>query len=345
MNAPTGNHWQSVYTGRAADAVSWYQADPARSLALIRASGMGADDPVIDVGGGASLLVDRLLDLGFRDVTVLDLAASALDAVRARLGERAAQVQFLCADVTAFRPDRAYALWHDRAAFHFLTEPAQRAAYVRALGAALRPGGTAIIATFGPRGPEQCSGLPVVRYDARLLARELGGEYRLGESVLEDHVTPAGKIQQFLFCRFRRSAPCPLPRRLAAMLYDAFLLLAVLFVATFPVLPLTGGEPVAAGNRLYGTYLLLVIYLYFVWQWVHGGRTLGMRAWRLRLVSESGARPGWRACTLRFAGSVLCWVPAGLGFLSGVVRADGRAWNDRLSGTRLVVEPGQLLPQ
>lgn len=134
------------------------------------------------------------------------------------------------------------------------------------------------------------------------------------------------------------AAPCGLPRRLAAMVYDAFLLLAVLFVATFPVLPLTGGEPVAAGNRLYGAYLLGVIYLYFAWQWVRGGRTLGMRAWRLRLVTEDGGRPGWRAATLRFVGAVFSWLPAGLGFLSGLVRADGRAWHDRVSGTRLIVE-------
>lgn len=133
-------------------------------------------------------------------------------------------------------------------------------------------------------------------------------------------------------------ASCGLARRLGAMLYDSLLLLAVLFVATFAVLPLTGGEPVASGNPLYAAYLLGVVYLYFTWQWVRGGRTLGMQAWRVRVVTACGARPGWRACTMRFLGSVLCWAPAGLGFLSGVGRPDGRAWHDRLSGTRLIVE-------
>lgn len=130
----------------------------------------------------------------------------------------------------------------------------------------------------------------------------------------------------------------PMPRRAAAMLYDALLLLAVLFVATFPVLPLTGGEPVPSGNPLYSAYLLGVAYLYFVLQWVRGGRTLGMGAWRVRLVATDGGQPGWGPCTLRFLGALACWLPAGLGFLSGVARPDGLAWHDRLSGTRLIVE-------
>lgn len=132
---------------------------------------------------------------------------------------------------------------------------------------------------------------------------------------------------------------CGLPRRAAAMLYDALLLLGVLFVATFPVLPLTGGEPVPAGNPLYSAYLLAVTYLYFVVSWRRGGRTLGMRAWHLRLVTMNGDRPGWGACTLRFLGALVCWLPAGMGFLSGLVRPDRLAWHDRLSGTRLILEP------
>lgn len=133
-------------------------------------------------------------------------------------------------------------------------------------------------------------------------------------------------------------SPCRLPRRLAAMLYDALLLTAVLFVATFAVLPLTGGEPVHSGNHLYRAWLLGVTYLYFAGQWVRG-RTLGMRAWRIRLVVEAGGPPGWGPCTVRFVIALLCWLPAGLGYLSGITRADQRAWHDRLSGTRLVVDP------
>jgi uncharacterized RDD family membrane protein YckC len=132
--------------------------------------------------------------------------------------------------------------------------------------------------------------------------------------------------------------PCGILRRLAAMGYDTLLLLAVLFLATAVLLPFTGGHAIASGNPLYAAYLASVIYIYLSWQWTRGGHTLGMRAWRVRLVDEAGATPGWRAATLRFAAALLCWIPAGLGFLSGIARADGRAWHDRLSGTRLVVD-------
>ena len=131
---------------------------------------------------------------------------------------------------------------------------------------------------------------------------------------------------------------CGLVRRLGAMTYDGLLLISVLFVATLAVLPLTGGEAVSGGNLMYAGYLLLITYIYFTGQWVHGGHTLGMRAWRIRLLKSDGSRPDWPACSLRFAAALLCWLPAGLGFLSGVARPDQLAWHDRVSGTRLVVE-------
>jgi len=134
-------------------------------------------------------------------------------------------------------------------------------------------------------------------------------------------------------------AACGLPRRFGAMLYDSLLLLAVLFVATFAVLPLTGGAAVSSGNPLYAGYLLFITYLYFAGQWVRGGRTLGMRAWRIRLRKPGGGAPDWRACSIRFAAALLSWVPAGLGFFSGVGRPDQLAWHDRISGTLLLVEP------
>lgn len=195
-------HWDTVYGTKAVNETSWYERTPERSLALIQGTGIGGDDPIIDVGGGASYLVDRLLDTGFRDVTVLDISATVLDSLCERLGSRATSATLVQADVTAFRPTRRYALWHDRAVFHFLVDREDRRRYVDALREGLRPNGHVIIATFGPDGPQRCSGLPVVRYDSAALARELGDEFQLVDSSLVAHLTPWGAEQQFLYCRF-----------------------------------------------------------------------------------------------------------------------------------------------
>ena len=195
-------HWDGVYRTKPATGVSWYEAHPTKSLALVRATGVRPEDPIIDVGGGASLLVDELLDAGFRDLTVLDVSAAVLESLRKRLGARAESVTLLHQDATAFQPARRYALWHDRAVFHFLVRREERERYVDALRRALSPHGHAIISTFGPAGPERCSGLPIVRYDAGALAAELPSDFRLVESSLSVHRTPAGAQQQFLHCRF-----------------------------------------------------------------------------------------------------------------------------------------------
>lgn len=199
-------HWDEVYAQKAEDAVSWFQPRPEISLALIQAAGPGKSDALIDVGGGASRLVDGLLAAGFTDLTVLDIAAAALQKSRARLGRDAARVQWIAVDVTRWQPGRRYRLWHDRAVFHFLTAPAERLAYRRALEAALAPGGTAIMASFAPDGPERCSGLPVQRYSPDTLAAELGPTFHLEDSRREEHLTPAGKVQHFQYSLFRRSA-------------------------------------------------------------------------------------------------------------------------------------------
>lgn len=199
-------HWDKVYGSKAVNEVSWYEAAPERSLALIRSTGIGRSDAIIDVGGGASFLVDELLSSGYVDVAVLDISGTVLDSLRQRLGERASAVSFLQEDVTAFRPARRYSVWHDRAVFHFLTEPEDRRRYVDALRAALTTQGHVILATFGPAGPERCSGLPVVRYDARSLAAELGSEFHPVASFLAVHRTPWNAEQQFLYSRFRRLA-------------------------------------------------------------------------------------------------------------------------------------------
>lgn len=197
-------HWDNIYSSRAPHQLSWYQAHPEISLRLIADSGIAKDAALIDIGGGASLLVDKLVGAGYAKVTVLDVSPAAIAAAQARLGWRAGEVRWLAQDVTAFAPPEKYALWHDRAVFHFLAEPADRLAYLAAAQAALPPGGQLIIATFAPDGPEKCSALPVVRYDAQSLAKEVGENFELLESCGETHLTPGGVKQSFSYCRFRR---------------------------------------------------------------------------------------------------------------------------------------------
>ena len=199
------SHWQGVYTTKRPEEVSWFQETPAVSLELMRAAGVTPASSIIDIGGGASRLVDVLLDAGYRTLSVLDLSAAALAATQARLGPGAAAVTWIAADVTTWQPRETYDLWHDRAAFHFLTEPAGRSAYVRCLKAALKPGGHAIMATFAPDGPERCSGLPVVRYDGASLAAALGEGFELLQTVRHAHATPAGAVQNFQFSLLRRT--------------------------------------------------------------------------------------------------------------------------------------------
>jgi SAM-dependent methyltransferase len=197
-------HWEGVYSAKAEDEVSWFQAEPAQSLQFIRQCGAGRDAAIVDIGGGESRLVDRLLDAGYSDVSVLDLSARALEETRKRLGPRAAAVQWIAADITNWTPPRRYRLWHDRAVLHFLTGAEDRRAYARALLAAVEPGGCVVISTFALDGPERCSGLPVVRYSPETLAAELGAELRLVESAREEHRTPGGAIQRFQFSRLQR---------------------------------------------------------------------------------------------------------------------------------------------
>lgn len=206
MTADRKAHWEAVYERRLPEETSWYQATPGLSLALIANSGLQCDEPLIDVGGGASLLVDHLLAAGYQDLTVLDLSARALERAQERLGTAAARVHWIVADATELRPERTYRLWHDRAAFHFLTEAADRTRYLDALRRALAPDGQLVLAAFAPDGPPRCSGLDVVRYDAVSLAAELGPGFRLQEARREAHRTPQGREQHFGFYRFLRTA-------------------------------------------------------------------------------------------------------------------------------------------
>jgi SAM-dependent methyltransferase len=204
VTVKTREHWDSVYASKAVTSLSWYEPHAERSLELIRSAGVEPADPIVDVGGGASFLVDDLLDAGYRDLAVLDISATVLEKLRERLGVKASRVTLLHRDVTAFEAERRYTLWHDRAVFHFLVERADRERYLHALRRALRPDGHLVIATFGPSGPERCSGLATRRYDQEALAAELGPDFKLMESSLSVHRTPWNAPQQFLYCRFVR---------------------------------------------------------------------------------------------------------------------------------------------
>ena len=197
-------HWENVYTTKGENEVSWFQQSPAPSLELIVQAGAARRSAIIDIGGGASRLVDHLVEQGFEDVTVLDLSGAALAAARSRLGVRAERVSWIVADATTFEPVKAYDIWHDRAAFHFLTDVSDRAAYIDRLGRALKIGGHAIIATFALDGPEKCSGLPVARYDSASLEQTLGTMFKLVHTQRHEHATPWDSRQIFQFSIFRR---------------------------------------------------------------------------------------------------------------------------------------------
>lgn len=194
------NHWDSVYRTRPADQVSWYQITPEPSLGVIRQLDLPASAAMIDVGGGASVLIDFLMQENPEwSLRVLDISAKALDLSRARLGNDAARIEWIVEDVTHWRPERPLDLWHDRAVFHFFTDPADRQAYVAAMRETLRPGGWAVIATFSPNGPTQCSNLQVQRYDTATLMAEIGKEFQLQDHFVTTHRTPSGKEQEFQF--------------------------------------------------------------------------------------------------------------------------------------------------
>lgn len=197
-------HWDKVYTTKADDSVSWFEQSPTVSLELIEAAGIGLGS-IIDIGGGTSRLVDVLLATGHRHVAVLDLSAQALEIAKARLGPLASAVEWIVGDVTQWQPVRRFDLWHDRAAFHFLTKPDAQAAYAKTLDSALNPGGVAIIGTFAPDGPEKCSGLPVARHDAASIGKVLGPDFTLVDERRHDHVTPGGSVQKFQFSSFRKA--------------------------------------------------------------------------------------------------------------------------------------------
>ena len=198
-------HWETVYETKPADSVSWFQPHAEKSLEIIQATGQNKHAALIDVGGGASTLVDDLLNLGYDNLSVLDLSAAALKVAQDRLGAKAATVNWLVGDITTVSlPANAYDIWHDRAVFHFLTEEADRRAYVAQVMRSVRPNGHIIIATFAEDGPEKCSGLPVMRYSPEALHQEFGRGFQLVSQDKETHHTPFGTDQQFIYCYCRK---------------------------------------------------------------------------------------------------------------------------------------------
>jgi ubiquinone/menaquinone biosynthesis C-methylase UbiE len=203
MNTKT--HWEHIYETKTPTQVSWYQEHARFSLQYIRKTGIQKTDAIIDVGGGTSILVDDLLADGYQDISILDVSAVALQLARARLGTRAAEVNWIEADITqADLAEQAYDLWHDRAVFHFLTQATDRQRYIDTLRRAVRVGGHIILATFAPDGPERCSGLDVVRYSPESLHHEFEGEFEVVDSTRETHHTPFGREQKFIYCYCRR---------------------------------------------------------------------------------------------------------------------------------------------
>lgn len=202
----TRSHWERVYTTKAETEVSWYQPHSLRSLELIAAAAPDPAAAIVDIGGGASRLVDDLLARGYSDLTVLDVSEAALAKSRLRLGGTAGRVTWIATDITAWHPPRTYDAWHDRAVFHFLTEPTRQAAYLSALRAGTSTGSTVIMATFALDGPDKCSGLPVQRYSPATLAARLGPAFRLTHEAEEAHETPWGSEQRFSYAMFQRQA-------------------------------------------------------------------------------------------------------------------------------------------
>lgn len=200
-------HWETIYANKKPDEVSWYQTHLEKSLEFIRRTGAFKTSRIIDLGGGASTLVDDLLASGFKEITVLDISKAAIQTAQTRLGQRAKDVTWLEADVTwASLPAYHYDVWHDRAVFHFLTNTEDRRRYVDVVNHALKPGGHLIVATFGPHGPLKCSGLDIVRYDPAKLHNEFGDDFVLIESFREIHRTPTGKEQDFIYLLLSKNA-------------------------------------------------------------------------------------------------------------------------------------------
>ncbi|PIF47532.1 methyltransferase family protein [Chryseobacterium sp. 52] len=202
MTDSNKNHWENVYETKNPDQVSWTQEKPQVSLDFIHSFGLGKDARIIDIGGGDSNLVDFLLDEGYQHITVLDISAKALEKAKIRLGNKAEKVQWIVSDITEFEPEERYDIWHDRAAFHFLTAPEQISKYIDITEKYVT--GFMAIGTFSKNGPEKCSGLDIQQYDEGSLAATFENSFEKISCLTEDHITPFGTVQNFVFCSFKK---------------------------------------------------------------------------------------------------------------------------------------------
>ncbi len=194
-------HWDNVYASKQSEDLTWYQQHERISLDIIKNVAPNITSNIIDIGGGSSTLIDDLLNTGYRNLSVLDLSSEALSTSKKRLAERNSVISWIEADITKVElPKNYYDVWHDRAVFHFLTQQQDREAYVDRVNNSVKPGGYVIVATFGSDGPLKCSGLPVVRYDSKELHNEFGNGYKLIDHIEEEHLTPKGAIQKFIYC-------------------------------------------------------------------------------------------------------------------------------------------------
>jgi ubiquinone/menaquinone biosynthesis C-methylase UbiE len=200
------DHWDRIYKKLSPTEVGWYQVYPETSLKLIHNAGTGSNSSIIDVGGGTSMLSMHLLDQGFKKLAVLDISDKSIERAKSQLGDKAIEINWIVADVTKYSLMDQYDIWHDRAVFHFLTKAEKRKRYIKSLNQALKLNGQLIIATFSIDAPPKCSGLSVVRYSQETLKKELGDNFILAEALVEDHVTPSGIKQNFIFCRFIKRA-------------------------------------------------------------------------------------------------------------------------------------------
>lgn len=204
MTTTEQQHWDTIYSTRGEEEVSWFQPYPKTSMAFVELFELPLDATIIDIGGGDSHFVDALLDKGYRNIYVLDISATAIDKARQRLGDRAANVHWIVSDVTEFVPPVAFDFWHDRAAFHFLTTQERIDKYVAIAERAIRPGGVLVLGTFSESGPQKCSGLEIRQYSEATLSGQFTRSFERIRCFHEDHTTPFQSVQNFLFCSFRR---------------------------------------------------------------------------------------------------------------------------------------------
>ena len=208
MNTQLPQHWDAVYSSKGENERSWTEQSPHESLRYLALASSNVDGSIIDIGGGASHFVDALLTQNFTDITLLDISAPALDETRNRLHDvkGSSNISYICTDITTWQPNRTFTVWHDRAVFHFLTDPNDRKKYLAAARAGIQPKGYAIIATFSPGGPESCSGLPVQQWSAADLAAEFADGFTLVESSTTEHITPWGGVQPFTWVLLQRTS-------------------------------------------------------------------------------------------------------------------------------------------